>query len=219
MSDTQFEIPDSFDYNERDLERPREQLADSGPDTIYRGTITKMTRAIGGNKNNPEKASKNLQLLVSYRVLDDNDKPVGPVVFDRCDIPVSNPNVPGHRPYISGKQMDFQFKRARDLVRAVLGDDALPTAPRKRDDGSYFDPDTSEALSPAEVRERFNAINKATIRYLQKWWAEAKDDGTPEPVGAQVFFAMKTNDKGYSNVHFVRHDDGGKTVVTTPTTA
>ena len=208
---TDFEIPETFDYNESDLERPRDQLRVTEKAEIFKGVVTKLSRSIGRNKKSPEKSNNNLQLEVRLAALDEAGNKFGSIT-NWVTIPVPNPKVSGHKPYATGKERDMQFLRAREFIRSVMGDDALPPFPKKKEDGTYFLPDTGDAVTQQGYQARVKEIDDKTISVLQKWWKECPN---AEAANAVLYFATKQKDGSpYVNVAFTRHDDGGKTVVT-----
>jgi hypothetical protein len=213
MTDVNTEVPESFDYNETDLETGRgapSRLRVTSKDEIFRGKITKVARSVA-------KKSGNLQLELKVRALA-GDQEKGPPVTQWVTIPVPNPNIPGHRPYDDTdegrEQKKKDFSRARSLIRAVKGEDGgLPPFARwDKEKKKSFDPESGEELTPKQAAEFEKKVNDATVRQLQTWFKTAGEGC--EILNAQVYFGTREGNNGYTNLQYMQHDDGGKSVIT-----
>jgi hypothetical protein len=204
MTDVQKNIPESFDFNESDItsqrNAPTPQYVNGG---FFKGVITKAERAVA-NK------SSDLMLQLTLQALDSADAVKGPQIRHFVTIPVANPSVAGHKPSQDKKQLDMQYKRAREVIRAVEGDEALPQYPKKRDgqEGVYFDPATGADLTLQERRARADEIDVMTIRKLQQWFRD------PSILDRTVlYFGTKKGEK-WTNVSYVRNNADGHEVLT-----
>ncbi len=126
--ENQKQIPDSFDFNDTDLDRPKQQQYVDG---FYKGAIVKAKRHVA--------KSDNMNLKLSLRAVNAEGKLKGPSTDYYVTIPVPNPLVPGHAPYSDSDGRDIQFTKAREFIRAVKGSEALPAFPKKREgSGTYL---------------------------------------------------------------------------------
>jgi hypothetical protein len=204
-------IPDDLSYNETDLYAARERIKATNKQQIYKGVVTKAAATVADSSKTAANNSYNLQLDLSYKILDGNDQPVGPAVRQWITVPIPNTRRAGHKPFADADQRNKQFAAAREFIRAVEGDNALPQFAKKREDqtGVYFDPATGENVTRAEQTALANRIDKMTVDKLLAWYKAPQ-----ELVAASLFFTTYVNKKGYTNVGFVRSDAGGREVVT-----
>lgn len=208
--ETAANIPESFDYQETDLDRLPSGYRETLKDEIFKGAVTKVERSVGTNRKDPAKATNNLQLTVFMKALNPDGVTAGPETRMWVDIPVANPTVAGHKPFHDSEGRKMLFDKARGFIRAVDGD-VLPAFPKKREGTSqYFDPATGENLNAAGQAALVKSIDRMTIEKLQTWYKNPA-----VLTGATLYFATKKRqNSAYVNVSYVRHDDGGKTVVT-----
>lgn len=211
------EIPDTISYNETDLDRPREEYRETGTTMIFKGVIAKAEKTVSVNKKNPSKSSYNFQLALVLRAVDSSDTVKGPELRYWVDIPVANPTKTGHKPFSSAKQRDMQFLRARELIRALEGSEALPQFPQKRDGqpGVYFDPATGENLTKMQHAALVKTIDGKTVAKLVEWY----NNPSTLQGGVLYFGTKKKEGSPYVNVHYVRNDAGAREVMTENFTA
>ena len=195
MSDVAMQIPDSFDFNETDVSRPKPAQYREG---VFKGEIVRMASVL--SKTN------NMQLEFGIRAVDESGAVAGPEIRHYVAIPLPNPQVPGHTPFTAtakqttGQVRDRMYGKARDLIRAV--GIVLPAFPKKRDSGQYYDPDTDETLTPLEQRAKAQAVDMSTLAQLQAWWIAGRKKEEPL-VGKQLYFETYRNGQ-YTNVQYVR---------------
>ena len=189
-----------IDYNDSMLGRGKPAQYKDG---FYKGVITGVTAA-------PAKGSKNLQLTLMLEAVDEAGTPCGTEIKHFVGLPIPNPNEPGHKPYKDNDGRGNMYKRARELIRTMLGDAFLPQFPKRRDDNKAqsYNPVTGEDITPTEAREMSDEVDRKTLTQLLVWWNDA---GT-SLVGKDVFFATKLKDDGWAAVRYIRGDAGDNTV-------
>jgi hypothetical protein len=217
-------MPDVIsDWNETDIERPRDVYRETGKEFIFRGAITKALATIARNKREPAKSTNNMQLDLTLRAVDASGRLAGPEARYWVTVPLPNPKVPGHKPFVDGKIRDLQFMKGREFIRAVMGADALPEFPKEREGqkGVYFDPATGETLTIEQRKALVRKIDEKTVSLLVGWYNELRKTGSSELVNAVLYFGTKKQKAQpgkegpvFTNVQYVRHDDGWRTVLT-----
>lgn len=196
-------LPETFDFNEADVKRA------GGPQQyttgVYKTVIKKVERKLC-----PYNDSKDMGFEVTVHALDDNDQMQRANVRKWYGIPISNPMVPGHkvsdeRRTVNGEEWssdrDTYFRQARELIRAIEGDDTLPRYPKKKEGTDvYVDQDTGDVLSPTERKSRVTAIEMLVIEKLKKYYTH------PEELIDTVYYTAVKKTGDWAKVSFVSHE-------------
>lgn len=173
---------------------PRLRATEKGE--IYQGEIVEASQSTSTYNNN-------LQLKLVLQTAE------GARLTQWYDIPVNNPTVAGHKFAATNEVRTAIYKKGRELVRAVLGPDAIPALPRKPEGSeNYVDADGA-AMSKAAVAAAFTEANSIVGQQMASWF-----NNPAQLAGSTVFFGTRQPDGSkYLKVSYVRHDDGGATVL------
>lgn len=199
-------IPTDVEYIPGSMERSFE--GEAGPrlratekNELYQGTIVDAAKSVSNFNHN-------LQIALTIET-------VGGVRLSKwITVPVSNPEVAGHRPYADEDARARLQQDCREFVATILGQDSLPVVPRKiKDTKTYVDANGTE-LSKGEVSTAFREANDAINTQIVAWFKSPS-----ELVGSSLFFGTymsKPNDKGnsYARVAYTRAEAGDREVLT-----
>ncbi len=209
-----FEISEN-DYTPAPYEPPAKKIYPQlKPNMTAKGVVTEVQKVAVADK------TSNLQLIVTLAPVTSDNKPGQPTQRRYIDIPVPNPNKPGHEFTLKafGKELTGEeakkeaFKQGASFVRA-FEPEAVPEYPFHKDDsgaGQWVDengePADNEAMTAATTARR-----KAVLAKLKEWYTN------PAALTGATCFFVTGAPSGPDNKVYIKYlnsTDRGETVET-----